>query len=138
MAPLHTALCDLGGIRVPILLAGMAGGPGDPELVAAVTRSGGLGVFGATGMTCDALEQAFARARVLAGDGPIGVNAQLAPPTTPTGERERILEVLRPFRRELGLSDDPPVLSAPARPEELIETALRAGASVIKIGRAHV
>ena len=131
MASLHTALCDLGGIRVPILLAGMAGGPGDPELVAAVTRSGGLGVFGATGMTCDSLEQAFVRARVLAGDGPIGVNAQLASPTTPTGGRERILEVLRPFRRELGLPDDPPVPPAPARPEELIETALRCGARVI-------
>ena len=32
---LHTPLCDLLGIRVPILLAGMANGPGTPELVAA-------------------------------------------------------------------------------------------------------
>ena len=62
---LHTPLCDLLGIRVPILLAGMADGPGTPELVAAVTRAGGLGVFGASGMTVAALERDFARAREL-------------------------------------------------------------------------
>ena len=38
---LHTPLCDLLGIRAPILLAGMAQGPSTPELVAAVTRAGG-------------------------------------------------------------------------------------------------
>ncbi len=50
----------------------------------------------------------IARARELAPAGPIGVNVQLAQPTPATGERERILEVLRPFRRELGLPDEPP------------------------------
>ena len=131
MARVRTPLCDLAGIRVPILLAGMAGGPSNPELVAAVTRSGGLGVFGATGMTCAALEQEMARARELAGGGPIGVNVQLAPPTPATGERARILEFLRPFRRELGLPDDPLATPPPDPPAALIETALRAGARVI-------
>ena len=50
-AGLRTPPCDLLGIRVPILLAGMAGGPSMPELAAAVTRAGGLGVLGATGIT---------------------------------------------------------------------------------------
>ena len=50
----------------------------------------------------------MARARELAPDGPLGVNVQLAPPTPATGERARILEVIRPFRRELGLPDEPP------------------------------
>jgi nitronate monooxygenase len=130
-ARLHTPLCDLLGIRVPIMLAGMANGPGTPALVAAVTRAGGLGVFGASGMTCEALERDLARARELAPDGPLGVNAQLAPPTAATGERARILEVMRPFRRELGLPDEPPEPATPDPPAALIECALAAGAAVV-------
>ena len=131
VAFLHTPLCDLAAIRVPILLAGMANGPSNPELVAAVIRAGGLGVFGASGMTCEALDREISRARDLAGDGPIGVNAQLAPPTPATGERARILEVLKPFRRELGLPDEPPARGPADPPAALIETALRAGVRVI-------
>ena len=52
---LRTRLCDALGIRVPVMLAPMAGGFTTPELVAAVTRAGGLGNFGAMGMTADAL-----------------------------------------------------------------------------------
>jgi nitronate monooxygenase len=128
---LHTPLCDLLGIRVPILLAPMANGPGTPELVAAVTRAGGLGVFGASGLTSEALERDLARARELAPDGPLGVNAQLAPPTPATGERARILEIMLPFRRELGLPDEPPEPAKADSPGALIECALAAGASVI-------
>jgi nitronate monooxygenase len=127
---LRTPLCDLLGIRVPILLAGMAG-PNTPELVAAVTRAGGLGVFGATGMTSAALERDMARVRELAPGGPFGVNVQLAPPTPATGERARILAVLAPFRRELGLPDEPPALPPPESVVTLIEVALAAGAPVI-------
>ena len=129
--PLHTPLCDLLGIRVPVLLAPMANGPGTAELVAAVTGAGGLGVFGASGMTCAALERDMARVRELAPDGPFGVNAQLAPPTAATGERERILEVMRPFRRELGLPDEPPEPAKADPPAALIECALAGGATVV-------
>jgi nitronate monooxygenase len=131
MSGLHTPLCDVLGIRLPILLAAMANGPGTPELVAAVTRAGGLGVFGASGMTCAALERDIARARELAPDGPLGVNAQLAGPTPATGERARILAVLRPFRRELGLPDEPPEPAKADTPAALIECALAAGAAVV-------
>jgi nitronate monooxygenase len=131
MTDLRTPLCDLLGIRLPILLAGMAGGPGTPEVVAAVTGAGGLGVFGATGMTRASLERAMAHVRELAPDLPFGVNVQLAPPTPATGERARIIEVLRPFRRELGLPDEPPESAAPDPPVALIEAALSAGAAVI-------
>jgi nitronate monooxygenase len=133
MSTLRTPLCDLLGIRVPILLAAMANGPGTPELVAAVTGAGGLGVFGASGLTCAVLERDIARVRQLAPDGPFGVNAQLAPPTPATGERERILEVLRPFRRELGLPDEPPEPPKTDTPVALIECALAAGASVVTV-----
>ncbi len=43
---LHTPLCDLLGIRVPIGSAGMAGGTAGPALAAAVAEAGGLGGLG--------------------------------------------------------------------------------------------
>src|ERR1700731_1172429 len=50
---LRTPLCDLLGIEYPIILAGMGagnqGGAAGPELVAAVSEAGGLGVLGGTG-----------------------------------------------------------------------------------------
>ena len=46
MAGLRTPLCDLLGIRLPIIRAPMADGPSSPELVAAVSRAGALGSFG--------------------------------------------------------------------------------------------
>lgn len=42
----RTPLCDLFDIEYPVLLAGMGGGSG-PELAAAVSNAGGLGVLGA-------------------------------------------------------------------------------------------
>jgi len=46
MPALHTRLCNLLGIRLPIIQAPMAGGPTTPELVAAVSAAGALGSFG--------------------------------------------------------------------------------------------
>ena len=44
--PLTTRICAMLGIRHPILLAGM-GRASTPELAAAVSNAGGLGVLGA-------------------------------------------------------------------------------------------
>lgn len=44
---LHTRICDLLGIEHPIVLGGMGTGT-SPQLVAAVSEAGGLGVLGAT------------------------------------------------------------------------------------------
>jgi nitronate monooxygenase len=46
MPKLHTPLCDLLGIRLPIIQAPMAGGPSSLELVAAASQAGALGSFG--------------------------------------------------------------------------------------------
>ncbi len=131
MGGLSTPLCDLLGIRHAILLAGMAGGPNTPELVAAVSRAGGLGVLGVSGTTADATADATRRAVALAGGAPVGVNVQLAPATPATTTRERMLEILAPFRAELGLPADPPPPPAPDPPLALLEAALDAGARVV-------
>lgn len=130
---LTTPLCTLLGIRHPILLAGMAGGPTTPELVAAVTEAGGLGTFGAAGMRGDALANAVRRARELT-DGPIAVNVLLAPSRPGTAEPEALHTALAPIRDELGLA--PPTASPTPGPTalELIEIALEAGASVVSTG----
>jgi nitronate monooxygenase len=125
------SLCDLLGIRHPILLAGMAGGPNTAELVGEVTRAGGLGVLGLSGMALDAATETTRAARTLAGGGPVGANVQLAPPSPATGERERIVALLAPFRAELGLPPEPPTAGRPPSGLELLEAALAAGASVI-------
>jgi nitronate monooxygenase len=124
-------LVDLLGIRHPILLAAMAGGPSTPELAAEVSRAGGLGVLGLSGMTLAAAGEATRRAVALAGGAPIGANAQLAPRSPATGDRERIMAVLAPFRAELGLPLDPALPATAPTGTELLEAALGAGAAVV-------
>ena len=69
---LRTPLCDRLGIDLPILSAGM--GPiAGPELVAAVSNAGGLGVLGCTSMTQDEMRAVIRRTRQLT-DRPFGVD----------------------------------------------------------------
>ena len=69
---LHTPLCDRLGIDVPIISAGM--GPiAGPDLVAAVSNAGGLGVLGCTSMTPDEVRSVIRRTRELT-DKPFGVD----------------------------------------------------------------
>ena len=73
---LHTPICDLLGIQLPILQAGMGiykGVVTTPELVAAVSNAGGLGCLGATGLEPDELLQAIRKIRMLT-DKPFGVD----------------------------------------------------------------
>lgn len=130
---MQTPLCDLLRIRHPVVLAGMAGGPSTPELVAAVTEAGGLGTFGIHGMSREAVDGAVRHARRLTA-GPLGVNVLLAPPAPTDADPAGLARVLDPIREELGL----PTERAPAPPsatvEELLHTALAAGADVICTG----
>jgi nitronate monooxygenase len=72
---LHTPLCDLLGIRHPILLAGM-GRASTPELAAAVSNAGGLGVLGAASCGPNQLRAWIRRTRELT-DKPFGVDTLL-------------------------------------------------------------
>lgn len=72
MSKLHTPVCALLGIEVPILQAGMSTYT-SPELVSAVSNGGGLGIIGALGRTADELRREIRRVRELT-HRPFGVN----------------------------------------------------------------
>jgi len=72
---IQTRLTGLLGIRYPVLLGGMAW-IGSPELAAAVTDAGGLGVLGSSTMSPDELSAAVDRIREIT-DGPFGANISL-------------------------------------------------------------
>ena len=68
----HTVVCDLLGIKYPILQGAMQGG-GGVELVAAVSEAGGLGVLPTFGGTDQKLRADIAGVRARTGR-PFGVN----------------------------------------------------------------
>ena len=69
---LKTSLCSQLGIELPIFSAGM--GPiAGPELVAAVSNAGGLGVLGCTSMSADEIRQVVRKTYDLT-DKPFGVD----------------------------------------------------------------
>ena len=69
---LQTRLCQLAGVRYPIVQTGM-GWVAGPRLVAATAAAGGLGVLASATMTLPELEQALAEVRQRT-DRPFGVN----------------------------------------------------------------
>ena len=72
MSRLHTPVCDLLGIEIPIFQGGMATYT-SAELVAAVSNAGGLGIIGALGRNRDDLRDEIRRVRNLTSK-PFGVN----------------------------------------------------------------
>ena len=73
---LSTRLCDILEVEYPICLAGMGGRWTPPELVAAVSEAGGLGVMGGTGMEVEELRGRIRKVRELT-DKPFGVDLLL-------------------------------------------------------------
>lgn len=111
---LQTALTDKLGIQHPLIQAPMAGGITTPELVAAVSNSGGLGSLGAGYMQADDLRRAIHAIRKLT-DAPFAVNLFI-PEATPVN-REQISQanaLLHGYRQELGIStQSPPIDNLP-------------------------
>ena len=70
-------LCRDLGIDLPILNAGMGGGTAGPELAAAVSNAGGLGVLGMGGLPPPIIREEIRRLRSLT-KKPFGVNIILA------------------------------------------------------------
>ncbi len=71
-AVLHTAICDLSGVRYPIVQTGM-GWVSTPELTAATANAGGLGILAGATLTLAETDRAIARVRELTA-APFGVN----------------------------------------------------------------
>ncbi len=82
--PFYTKLCRLLGIEYPII-QGALGGIGGPDLAAAVSNAGGLGVLAAWGLSLEQLRQAIQRTRELT-TLPFGVNIM---PLSPQFTRSR-------------------------------------------------
>jgi len=80
-ASLRTPICDLLGVRYPILNAGIGPAAG-PELAAAVTNAGGFGVLGGGGMPIEAVRKRVVQTRART-SGPFGFNIIIDDPATP-------------------------------------------------------
>ena len=112
---LHTPLCDLLGIRYPLVQAPMAGGWTTPELVSAVCEAGGFGVLAGARVTPERLREDI-RAVKARTDRPFGVNFLLAPPEPGGGEVATVQRFLDGFREELGLPPGETELALPPSP----------------------
>jgi nitronate monooxygenase len=121
---LRTPLCDLLGIEHPIVQSGM-GGIAGPELVAEVSKAGGLGVIAALFLAPDQLRDAIRRVRAVT-DRPFGVNLfmpdSLRPPADPASIPKATVEAvqgtLNGFRTRLGL---PTTAAPPAAVPDVID-----------------
>jgi len=110
MTRFKTNLCDLLGVEYPVLQSGM-GGVAGPELVAEVSRAGGLGILAGLRLTGDQLRAAIRRVRELT-DRPFGVNlwlhTELMPPADvskiPEATLRQVQDTLNRFRTRLGIA----------------------------------
>ena len=78
MTGLHTPVCDLFGVRYPIVQTGM-GFVSGPELTAATANAGGLGILASATMSYAELGAAIEQTRTLT-DAPFGVNLRADAP----------------------------------------------------------
>ncbi|MED0962775.1 NAD(P)H-dependent flavin oxidoreductase [Bacillus paramycoides] len=93
-------------VKYPIIQAGMAGAITTPELVAAVSNSGGLGTLGAGYMSPEQIREAIYKIRELT-DKPFGVNLLLTKELKI--EEEKIKEakaLLAAVNKELGIEEE--------------------------------
>lgn len=87
--PMHTKVTEILGIKYPVVMGGMTG-VGTPQLAAAVSQAGGLGVLAihnAGGATDEEMiengRKWIHEARALCGDKPFGVNLTILPAARP-------------------------------------------------------
>lgn len=93
------------GIDHPVLLAPMGGGPGTPELAAAVSNAGGLGSLGVAYLTPDQIMEAIRRTRALT-NRPINVNLFAGGLEAPSSfDPGPMLSILSEIHAAFGLPD---------------------------------
>jgi nitronate monooxygenase len=109
------ALLERLGIEYPILLAPMGGGPGTPELAAAVSEAGGLGSLGASYMTPAQMREDIRKIRALTRK-PFHINLFAGGRgPQPPGDLKAMLALLGEVHASLGLAAPalPPLPSDP-------------------------
>jgi nitronate monooxygenase len=99
---LSTPLCDLLGVRYPVIQAPMAGGWTTPELVSAVSDAGGFGCLAGAGVPPERLREEIRVVREQT-DRPFGVNFLLAPPGPGSRDVAAAQRFLNGFRERFGL-----------------------------------
>ncbi|MBC7105092.1 MAG: enoyl-[acyl-carrier-protein] reductase FabK [Firmicutes bacterium] len=116
---LRTALCDLLGIRHPVIQGGMAW-VSEARLAAAVSEAGGLGVIGTGNAPPDWVREQVRRVRELT-DRPFGVNVMLRSPFA-----EEVIRVLWEERV-------PVVTTGAGNPGKYVEEFRRRGTRVLPV-----
>ena len=116
---IHTALCDLLGIRHPIIQGGMAW-VATAELAAAVSEAGALGVIGAGNASPESVRDEIRKAKALTSK-PFGVNVYLMSPFA--------AEVIRVIADE-GV---PVVTTGAGNPGKYVEFLKTAGVKVLSV-----
>lgn len=97
---------DILQIKYPIIQAGMAGAITTPELVAAVSNSGGLGTLGAGYMSSEQIREAIYKIRELT-DKPFGVNLLLTKEIQIEEEKVNSAKgLLSEVNREFGIEEE--------------------------------
>ena len=116
---IHTPVCDLLGIRYPILQGGMAW-IADAELAAAVSNAGGLGIISAMNAGGDWVREQIRKAKSLTAQ-PFGVNIMLASP-----HAEEVARIV--------IEEQVPVVTTGAgNPSKYMKNWLAAGIKVIPV-----
>jgi nitronate monooxygenase len=126
---LGTPLCQRLGIEHPVWCAGMGAAAG-PDLVAAVSNAGGLGVLGAAGAAPEYVRRRAARVRELT-DRPFGVNF-IIDEDDPAEDREYLRAEVAAAAEQAAV-----VVLFWGDPGPYVEVAYRAGALVaVQVGSA--
>ncbi|HEX2728183.1 MAG TPA: nitronate monooxygenase, partial [Rubrobacteraceae bacterium] len=130
---LSTPLCDLLGVRYPIIQAPMAGGWTTPELVAAVCNAGGFGMLAGARVSPDKLREDIRAVKELT-DRPFGVNFLIAPPDEGNPDVESVQGFLDRFRERLDLPPGETDLSLPPSPlQEQLQVVFEERAAVLSV-----
>ncbi|SFQ22569.1 NAD(P)H-dependent flavin oxidoreductase [Salibacterium halotolerans] len=119
-----TALTREWNLPYPVIQAGMAGGVTTPELVTAVTQSGGLGMLGAGYMEAGQMKQAIKTIKENVSLFGVNVFVPESPEVT-ENEVEQANRLLQPYREALGIDAQQPVSSTSALYEKQLETVLQ-------------
>lgn len=126
MSTLKSKIATRFSLKIPLIVAPMAGGPTTPELVAASCEAGALGTLAAPYLKPQDIDLASAKVRSLTRK-PFAINlfAPAQEITLTQEQKQNALDSTRRFRQELGLKD--PSVSPPYSENfnEQMETVLK-------------